>query len=73
MNGKVRGYSLTLVREWNGLCMDWSVNGMVREYNNKEMIPFKIYNPDILFTDHSIHGPIHGPWRKNNNKEMIPF
>ena len=31
VNGMVREYSLTLVREWNGLRMKWSVNGMVRE------------------------------------------
>ena len=24
-------------------------------------------------TDHSIHGPIHGPWRKKNNNKEIPF
>ena len=61
-NGMVRGYSLT---EWNGLWMEWSVNRMVRrEKTTTKKWPFKIYNPGILFTDHSIHGPIHCPWRK---------
>ena len=53
VNGIVRGYSLTLVREWNG---PWRSLTLVREWNGPwiknenttKIISFKIYNPGIL-------------------------
>ena len=46
VKGMVRGYYLTLVREWNGPSMEWSVEKKMK--TQQINISFRSYTPGML-------------------------